>query len=359
MSDARRSLVGLSTPEILEVVTGLGESSYRAKQLASWIYGRAEPEFDRMGNLPSSLRQGLSADHVVNPTATADHQVSSDGTEKLLVRMGDGEVCEAVLLPFRDRVSCCLSSQIGCPMGCTFCATGLGGFARNLTPGEIVGQYLLLQRLSERRIGHVVFMGMGEPLLNLDHLVKAMALLHEEVGLSYRHITVSTVGMVPQIRELAELKLPIHLALSLHSPFDAVRDELMPVNSKWPVEEVVGAMRDYQYATRRKVTFEYLLIDGVNDLLDQAVALARLTRGIKCVINLIPFNYVDTPNGFKRPKSDRIRRFRAKLESLGATVTQRVERGHDIAAACGQLAGQSQGRLARRSQVLDLQQARQ
>ncbi|MCH8992883.1 MAG: 23S rRNA (adenine(2503)-C(2))-methyltransferase RlmN, partial [Acidobacteria bacterium] len=249
MSDARTPLTGLSAPELQKLVAGLGEPEYRGRQLASWIYGKAETEFEAMLDLPTGLRAALAERHVVSPLHVAESLRSSDDVDKLLVHSGDGEVFECVLIPYVRRVSCCLSSQIGCPMGCTFCATGLGGFARNLTPGEIVGQYLLLQRLSERRIGHVVFMGMGEPLLNLDHLVKAMELLHEEVGLSYRHITVSTVGMVPQIRKLAELRLPIHLALSLHSPFDAVRDELMPVNRKWPVEEVVGALHDYQKAT--------------------------------------------------------------------------------------------------------------
>lgn len=279
----------------------------------------------------------------------ASHQTSSDGVEKFLVHGGDGEVFECVLLPYEDRVSCCLSSQVGCPMGCTFCATGLGGFDRNLSAGEIVAQYLLLQSVSGRRIGHVVFMGMGEPLLNLSNLLRAMSLLHEEVGLSYRHMTVSTVGLVPQIRELAKLDLPIHLALSLHSPFDEVRSGLMPVNHKWPVAEVVGAMRDYQRATGRKVTFEYLLIDGVNDSLEEARALAGLVRGCPHLVNLIPFNWVDTGQGFARPSRERVRAFRKELEAGGAVVAERQERGHDIAAACGQLAGQHKGRFARRS----------
>lgn len=232
-------------------------------------------------------------------------------------------------------------------MGCKFCATGLGGFDRNLDAGEIVGQYLLLQRLSERRISHVVFMGMGEPLLNLKNLVKAMGLLHDEVGLSYRHITVSTVGLVPQIYEMAELGLPIHLALSLHSPIDEVRDRLMPVNHKWPVAEVVRSMREYQKTTGRKVTFEYLLIKDVTDTTDQAAELARLTKGFPCVVNLIPFNWVDTEQGFHRPERERVRSFKKALADRGVNVTERVERGHDIAAACGQLAGSHRGQFAK------------
>lgn len=326
----------------------MGERAFRGRQLSGWIYKKAVSAFDEMKDLPGAFRARLAESHVVNPLIMADHKRSSDEVDKLLVHGGDGEVFECVLLPYEDRVSCCLSSQVGCPMGCTFCATGLGGFDRNLSAAEIVGQYLLLQSLSKRRIGHVVFMGMGEPLLNLDQLVKAMAVLHDEVGLSYRHLTVSTVGLVPQIKELAKLKLPIHLALSLHSPFDEVRDRLMPVNQKWPVAEVVQTMRDYSKSTGRKVTFEYLLIDQVNDTPDQADALAKLVAGLPSVVNLIPFNTVDTEQGFARPKRERVQAFRRRLESHGVNVTERVERGHDIAAACGQLAGQHKGRFARR-----------
>jgi 23S rRNA (adenine2503-C2)-methyltransferase len=233
-------------------------------------------------------------------------------------------------------------------MGCKFCATGLGGFDRNLTAGEIIGQYLLLQRMSPRRISHVVFMGMGEPLLNLDNLLKAIRLLHDEVGLSHRHMTVSTVGIVPQIRRLAEYNLPIHLALSLHSPLDAVRNRLMPVNHKWPVAEVMEAMIRYQHATGRKITIEYLLIKDLTDTIDQAATLARLIGRTPSVVNLIPFNWVDSKLGFERPGRDRIRAFRDELASRGVNVTERTERGQEIAAACGQLAGRHKGQFARR-----------
>ncbi len=240
-------------------------------------------------------------------------------------------------------------------MGCKFCATGLGGFDRNLTAGEIVGQVLLLQSIlrackgSEARISHVVFMGMGEPLLNLDNVLKALRLLHDEVGIGYRRMTVSTVGIAPQIRRLAEEALPIHLALSLHSPLDEVRDRLMPVNHKWNVDETMRAMKLYQRATGRKITIEYLLIRDLTDTRDQAEELARLVKGTPSVVNLIPFNWVDTEQGFRRPESDRVRAFRGLLEARGVNVTQRVERGHEIAAACGQLAGMHTGRFGRRT----------
>jgi 23S rRNA (adenine2503-C2)-methyltransferase len=233
-------------------------------------------------------------------------------------------------------------------MGCEFCATGLGGFDRNLTPGEIIGQYLLLQSKSERRISHVVYMGMGEPLNNYDALLKSLRLFHDEVGLSYRRMTVSTVGIVPQIYKLAEEHLPIHLAVSLHSSLDEVRRRLMPVNKRWPIAEVIAAAREYASKTGRKVTFEYLLIAEVTDTLDQAKRLAELVKGIPCLVNLIPWNYVDTRTGFKRPDVKRIRAFRDALEAFGVNVSQRMERGHDIAAACGQLKGQHEGKFARR-----------
>lgn len=348
------SLTGLDTTEIRAVLADRPDASWRAKQIARWVYVKGVASFDEMRDLPLALRNDLASRFRVSPIEIAKHARSTDEVDKLLVHNGDSQVYECVLLPYADRVSCCLSSQVGCPMGCTFCATGLGGFDRNLEVGEIVGQYLTLQRLTERRIGHVVFMGMGEPLLNFENLVKAMRLLHDEVGLSYRHMTVSTVGLVPQIRRLAELDLPIHLALSLHSPFDEVRERLMPVNRRWSVAEAVGAMRAYQKKTGRKVTFEYLLIGDVNDGPADAVELARLVRGFPNVVNLIPFNYVDTEQGFRRPTAERVRAFRAELEARGVNATQRVERGHDIAAACGQLAGRHPGRFARRSRASEL-----
>lgn len=343
------SLVGLDRAELEGILSGRPDAKLRAKQIAMHLYRRAADSLDAMSDLPGDLRANLSTDYRVQPLAVASHKRSSDGVEKLLVHNGDDQVYECVMLPYEDRVSCCISSQVGCPMGCKFCATGLGGFDRNLEAGEIVGQYLLLQRLTTRRISHVVFMGMGEPLLNLAAVIKALRLLHDEVGLSYRHLTVSTVGLVPQIRELAQLRLPIHLALSLHSPIDEIRDRLMPVNHKWPVSEVMAAMREYARATGRKITIEYLLIRGVTDTLDQARAIAPLVQGCPSVVNLIPFNYVDTEQGFSRPERERVRAFRRELERLRVNVTERVERGHDIAAACGQLAGQHQGKFARRA----------
>jgi len=338
----------MTRAQIEEALGDRPDARMRSRQIVNWVYRRAGSSFDQMNDIPEALRRELSATFTLEPLQVARHLKSTDGVEKLLVHRGDHEVFECVLLPYGDRVSCCISSQVGCPMGCTFCATGLGGFDRNLDVSEIVGQVLLLQRLTPRRISHVVFMGMGEPFLNFPNVLKALEILHDEVGMSYRHLTVSTVGLVPQIKMLAERKLPIHLALSLHSPIDAIRDRLMPVNKKWPVREVVDAMKAYGRATGRKITIEYLLIDGVTDSIDQAQELARLIRGVPNVVNVIPFNYVDTTQGFRRPSRDRVRAFKNELKKRGVNVTERMERGQDIAAACGQLAGQHAGRFARR-----------
>ncbi len=354
MSGGRTALIGLSVGELEELLARLGEPAYRGRQIAEWIYGKAVDSFEEMKNLPASLRAKLAESYTVSPLVVSDHRTSTDDVDKLLVHNGDGEVYECVLLPYKDRVSCCISSQVGCPMGCTFCATGMGGFDRNLTAGEIVAQYLLLQKISKKRVSHVVFMGMGEPLLNAKNVVKALHILHDEIGLSWRHLTVSTVGIVPQIENLTELGLPFNLALSLHSPFDEVRSKLMPVNQKWPVDVVMGAMKKHHRKTGRKITIEYLLINEFSDTIEQAKALASLVSGTPSVVNLIPFNYVDTTYGYSRPSPERVRAFRNVLEARGVNVTERVERGHDIAAACGQLAGEHHGRFARRDGLSEL-----
>ena len=341
----------MTSAELEALAVASGESAWRGRQLAKWIYGKAAQTFDEMRDLPKAFREKLAESHVVNPLFVADHKRSTDDVDKLLVHKGDGEVFECVLLPYKDRVSCCISSQVGCPMACTFCATGLGGFDRNLSASEIVGQYLLLQSISPRRISRIVFMGMGEPLLNLPNVLKALEIFSTEVGLSLRHITISTVGLAPQIRELAKKELPIHLALSLHSPFDEIRTSLMPVNKKWPVADVMDAMKQYHKATGRKITIEYLLINKVNDSPEEAKELARLIKGTPHVVNLIPFNWVDTGHGFSRPSRERVRAFRRTLESAGVNATERIERGHDIAAACGQLAGQHKGRFGRKEGI--------
>lgn len=307
-----------------------------------------------MSDLPALTRAGLAERFDVQPLHVLGRQTASDGVTKLLVHAGDGQGFECVLLPFEDRVSCCLSTQVGCAMGCRFCATGLSGFDRNLTAGEIVSQYLILQRLSPRRISHVVFMGMGEPLHNYDAVLKAIRLLKDEIGISYRRMTVSTVGLVPQIYRLAEEMLPINLAVSLHSSKDEVRERLIPAAKRWPLSELMKACEHYVRETRRKITFEYLLISGETDTVEQAEALAKMVHGMPCLVNLIPFNYVQTDQGFQRPSNACIRAFRLALERAKINVSQRMERGQEIAAACGQLKGRHEGRFAKRRSLSEL-----
>jgi len=345
LEETRTVLVGLSEAQLRAWVSEtLGEPAYRGTQLAKWIYEKAAADFDRMTDLPAALRARLNERAVVSPNAVSLTQRSKDGTVKCLLRLADGNEVECVLLPYEDRVSVCLSTQVGCAMGCRFCATAQGGYTRNLTAGEVVDQLLHLQRLSERRISHVVLMGMGEPLLNLENVVAALRLMHDEVGIGYRRMTVSTVGIVPKIYELADYDLPITLAISLHAPDDETRARIMPVNRKWGVESLLQAARDYFEKTKRRVTFEYLLLREVNDTPRHAEQLAKKLKGVPCLVNLIPFNYVPTPDEFQRPGAERVRRFRAILESAGVEVTQRVERGHDIDAACGQLRGKHRGK---------------
>ncbi|GIV08751.1 MAG: putative dual-specificity RNA methyltransferase RlmN [Fimbriimonadales bacterium] len=343
--EARTILVGLSAARLREWMSEtLDEPPYRGTQLAKWVYQKTATDFEQMTDLPATLRTRLQACAVVSPNTIRLTQRSKDGTVKCLLGLADGNEVECVLLPYDDRVSVCLSTQAGCAMGCRFCATAQGGYTRNLTAGEIVDQLLQLQRLSDSRISHVVLMGMGEPLLNLEQVVPALRLMHDELGISYRRITVSTVGIVPQIYELAAYDLPITLAISLHAPDDETRARLMPVNRKWGVDTLIQAARDYFEQTKRRITFEYLLLRAVNDTAWHAEQLANKLKGVPCLVNLIPFNYVSTPDGFQRPEAERVRRFRQILESAGIETTQRVERGHDIAAACGQLRGKHPGK---------------
>jgi 23S rRNA (adenine2503-C2)-methyltransferase len=332
-------LVGLTTDELTELVAESGQPAYRGRQIAAWIYRRGATSLDAMSDLPRDLRDRLAQTHTVGLPDVAHRDVAADETVKYLMRMADGLTVESVLLPYPDRVSVCLSTQVGCPAGCTFCATAQGGLARNLTAGEIVGQLLRMAAESPRRISHAVYMGMGEPLFNYEATVRSLRLLGDEVGLSLRCLTVSTVGVVPGIRALAREDLPITLALSLHAPDDELRARLIPTARKWKLDEILDACGEYVRLTRRHLTFEYLLIGGVNDAPEQARALAALLEAHRLPgnVNLIPFNFVETTQGFRAPTRDSVVRFRAELERLGRVTTQRMTRGHAISAACGQL----------------------
>jgi 23S rRNA (adenine2503-C2)-methyltransferase len=335
-------LVGRSRAELESLVSGLGQPVYRGRQLAQWLYARGARSLSDMTDLPATFRNRLSEEASMGRAEIVLRHRSGDGTAKLLLRFPDGKEIETVVLPYEDRTSVCISSQVGCPVGCVFCATATMGFARNLTAGELVDQVLTAREEAAAqghpRLSHVVVMGMGEPLLNYENLVKAFHLLHEEMGFSYRHLTVSTAGHVPGIRRLAEEGLPVTLALSLHAPNDPLRAQLIPMSRKWGLEAVMEGVREYTEKTGRRVTLEYLLLARVNDEEEHAEQLAQLVRGMITHVNLIPWNPAESFTRFEAPSRNQVRRFRAQLEGHGLTVTQRMERGQDIAAACGQLA---------------------
>jgi len=351
----KRSLFGLTTTEIRALLAqACGVPAYRGSQVAEWLYRRISPEagggfqadFEAMTDLPKDVRLKLADAFSGPPLALVQQQMDTrDGTLKALAKLVDGgHPIECVLLPDEKRVSVCLSTQAGCPMACAFCATGTQGLTRNLTTAEIVSQFLLLQSLSPRRITHIVLMGMGEPLLNYDATLKAIRILNAECGIAMRHITLSTVGIVPNIDKLADENLQLTLAVSLHAPNDALRTRLVPVNKTYPLERLMASCRRYAEHTGRRLTFEYVLLAGVNDEPQYARELAGLLRGTSAAVNVIPYNPTSVAEPFERPDTGRIIAFRRILEDAGVVVTQRKERGRQIAAACGQLVTDSERR---------------
>ena len=319
---------------------------YRRKQIAEWIYAKRANSIAEMTNLPASMRQELEAAYDFNALKLAKLQGAHDTTRKVLWQLRSGDYIESVLIPASldmfgersDRFTLCVSTQVGCAYGCKFCASGLDGWKRNLTPGEIVAQILETERATKTKINNLVFMGMGEPLANYKNLMQALTILnaHWGVGIGARHITVSTSGLAPQIRELAEQPLQIRLALSLHGSTDEVRQQIMPVNKKYPLAELLDACADYQKKTRKMLFLEYILIEGVNDAPEQAQILVKHARRLHAKVNLIPYNTVEGLD-WKRPSDFVIDRFASILRAAKIVVTVRREKGHDIDAACGQL----------------------
>ena len=341
------NLLGQNTGELENALAAWGEKPFRGRQIAQWIYQKGAASFAEMSNLGAPLRARLESEATLEFPDIVTRFESPDGTTKLLLQMSDGERVETVRLPYPNRLSACVSSQAGCAMACQFCATGIGGFRRNLSTAEIIGQLLLVKREggAMRQPGptptHVVFMGMGEPLLNTKNVLPAIELMHDEMGIPMRHITVSTVGILAGIAALAEKNWQLTLAISLHAPTDELRHRLIPTSTKTQVREIIAAARDYVQQTGRRVTFEYVVLGGVNDAPAIARELARLCRGWPCHVNLIPWN--DVPDAklegaaFGAPRPENLRGFSATLEAAGISVTQRVQRGADVAAACGQL----------------------
>ncbi|MBC7098803.1 23S rRNA (adenine(2503)-C(2))-methyltransferase RlmN [Candidatus Bipolaricaulota bacterium] len=337
-----RNPFDLTYEELKGLLSGWGEPPYRARQLWAWLWRRLAADYREMTDLPSSLRERLARElPLLLPRPGALQLDAEEGTEKLLLHLPDGEAVETVLMREGKRRTVCVSTQVGCPVGCAFCATGRMGFVRNLSPGEIAGQVLhFARRLSRQgeRVSHVVIMGMGEPLLNYQATLKAIRNLNHPAGFSLgaRRFTLSTVGVVPGILRLAREGLQLNLAISLHAPDQRLREELVPLGSRWPIREVLAAADLYALATGRRVSFEYVLLSGVNDAPRQARALARLLSGRLAHVNLIPFN--PAPGlPFRRPQESRVEAFRRELLRHGVDVTVRRSRGVRIQAGCGQL----------------------
>ncbi|MEJ2482217.1 MAG: 23S rRNA (adenine(2503)-C(2))-methyltransferase RlmN [Gemmatimonadota bacterium] len=340
----RLALLGLDPPALRAALADdpemQGEPGYRLTQITRWIGERRARSFEEMSNLPAELRDRLATRFSLGDAEAAFEARSEDGTIKHLWRLADGVQVESVLIPTSDRVTLCLSSQAGCALGCRFCATGQLGFTRQLSAAEIVEQFRNADRISSeafgRRIGNVVYMGMGEPFANSGPVFESLTILHRGFGFGARRITLSTVGLVPGIRELGSRPEPFRLAVSLHAPDSALRAELMPVERRYPLDELMEAVREYQARKGRRVSFEYAMIDGLNDGVALARALVDRLEGIAGYVNLIPYNPIPGTEWGPSPP-DRIDAFRAALEEGGVPAAVRTPRGRDIAAACGQL----------------------
>ncbi len=333
-------LRSMTEAEMVALLSAMGEPPYRGRQIARWVHARGAVDFAEMTDLPKTLRAELSTRVRLTTLEIRQRLTSPDGTTtKYLFVCPDGSTIESVWMRYADgRRSVCVSTQVGCAMACTFCATGLVGLSRNLTAGEIVAQVYAMQRDQLERPTHVVFMGMGEPLANYEATVRAVRLLNAPYGLGIgiRRITISTVGLVPQIRRLAEEGLDVTLAVSLHAPTDELRAQLVPIARHYPLARLLEACRFYAARTGRRLTFEYVLLAEVNDRPEHAHALGRLLRGMLCHLNLIPWNPVPGLN-FRRPETKRVRAFARIVRAYGIPTTVRVERGTEIMAACGQL----------------------
>ncbi|MDY5519927.1 23S rRNA (adenine(2503)-C(2))-methyltransferase RlmN [Campylobacter lanienae] len=351
-----KNLLDYTQNELANII----KPKFRAKQIYEWIYKKNAKSFDDMSNLPKDIREDLKGEFQIDPLSCVRSEISKDGSIKYLFKLHDGKTIESVLLPMKDeildqngkvekhaRYTICVSSQVGCKMGCSFCLTAKGGFIRNLSAGEIVGQILWIKRENnipyERRV-NIVYMGMGEPLDNLNNVSKAINILKDNDGLAIgaRRQTISTSGLSTQIKKLGEMDLGVLLAISLHAVTDELREKLMPVNKAYNIASVMDAVRQFPIDMRKRVMFEYLIMDKINDNLSDAKALVKLLHGIKAKVNLILFNpHEGSP--YQRPSQENVEKFRDYLQSRGVTCTIRQSKGLDISAACGQLKERSKG----------------
>jgi len=354
----KTNLLSLDRLAMQEYFVALGEKSFRATQVIQWIHQYGVDDFDAMTNLSKELRARLREAAEIRVPEVIEDQTAADGTRKWLLRLDDGNAIEAVFIPEEDRGTLCVSSQVGCTLNCSFCSTGHQGFNRSLTVAEIISQLLVANRAlerdpkGERIITNVVLMGMGEPLLNYDNVLPAMRLMQDDYayGLSRRRVTLSTAGVVPMLDRLRE-DCPVSLAVSLHAPNDLLRNELVPLNKKYPIVELLEACRRYcADSPRSRVTFEYVMLDGVNDSQAHAHELAKLLQSVPSKVNLIPFNPFPETR-YRRTPREAIDQFRDVLVAAGITTITRKTRGDDIDAACGQLAGRVQDRTRRRERL--------
>ncbi len=332
------NLKDLTFEELKGFIAEIGEKPFRAKQIYAWLH-RGVTSFDEMTDISSGLRQKLAEKSFVSSLKIARKLESQiDGTKKYLFELEDGNFIESVVMYYKHGITICISCQVGCRMGCKFCASTIGGLVRSLTPGEILDQVIFAQKDIGERISNIVMMGIGEPLDNYDNVIKFLTNVNDEKGINigYRHISLSTCGLVPNIYKLMELKLPLTLSVSLHAPTDEIRDSIMPVNHAYRTDELLKSCRDYAETTKRRISFEYAMIDGVNDTTECAGILAGKLKGMLCHVNLIPVNNVEE-NNFSKPSRKKINMFMEVLEKHRIPVTVRRELGSDISASCGQL----------------------
>ncbi|MCW5829861.1 MAG: 23S rRNA (adenine(2503)-C(2))-methyltransferase RlmN [Deltaproteobacteria bacterium] len=348
--EGRVNLLDFSPSDLEAYLTRLGKEKFRARQLMLWIYDRGITDFGQMSNLAKGFREGLAELAEIRMPEEARREQSVDGTTKFLFRMDDGEFIESVLIPEDDRMTLCVSSQAGCAMACEFCLTARMGLRRNLKVWEILGQVLhvklaMRELFPERRLSNIVFMGMGEPLQNLEKVAKACEVLTDDFGfkISARKVTVSTVGLVPQIRKFGQIT-NVNLAVSLNATTDKVRDRIMPINRKWPIARLIEALREVPLDGRRKITIEYVMLKGLNDTLDDARRLAALLADIPCKINLLPWNPFPGPD-LETPEPAQVQEFQNYLIAHHMNARVRTPRGRDISAACGMLKGIETGKV--------------
>ncbi len=342
----KTNLLGITKDELTEFFSSLGGSEYHATKVLHAVYRLGISELDQIEGLHERYLSALCEHFTLSSLEVDQKQGSADTTQKFLFRLDDGRYIESVLIPATptedgkrsERMTVCVSSQVGCAYGCKFCASGLDGFTRNLSTAEIIAQLLEIRRLSEKPITNVVFMGMGEPLANYKNLDKALDIItnHWGLGIGSRHVTVSTSGLVPMIRKLSQRKPQVSLAISLHGPNDTIRDTIMPVNAKWNVEELFDALKEFRDSNNQRITLEYILIKDINDSLDAARELAERAKSIGGFVNIIPYNTVEGLQ-WERPSTAHCHEFRNTVKELGVMTTMRLEKGHDIDAACGQL----------------------